>query len=1076
MHSRECDGCSVELLPDSLFCHACGKPQPRSQPCRVAHGERKPITVLFVDAFGSIGLGDRLDAEAWHDVVESFFSIVSAGVARFGGTVDRLTGEGIKVLFGAPTALESHARQACHAALHIAGELADFGRRFRRSAGVEFSVRMGLNSGEVVFGPVGGDPDRAFTSQGHVAALAARMQQLAEPGQIYLTARTASQVADFFEMREVGPLPVRNASTTVQVFELVRAREHRSRLDAARERGLSRFVGRSREMAELEQALRLAHETGPRVVGIAGEPGVGKSRLGDEFAELQRSRGLSVHHTRCVEHGAWIPFHATQPFLRSELGIQADDDPLTVRERAARRVLALDPALEEALPVLFVALGVPLPGERAVGFAANDLARVCRTLVEARDALRPSLLVLDDAQWMDAASEAAFERLVLDPPRQAVLVIVSYRRGYRRPWMSDPTFSELTLQPLERVATLELVRSLLGDDPSLGELPARVVERASGNPFFVEEMVRALVESEALEGERGAYRLRKGAVEVRVPETLQAVLAARIDQLPEGEKAVLQAASVIGREFSASLLAAVTLLDASRIAAVLSTLEAADFVSAVGWGDDAIYRFRHPLLRETAYRSLLQERRAAIHREVAREVTRRHGRQVESCATQLALHYEAAGDLREAATWHRRAAVRTEPWDPVQSLEHWRRVFSCTRDDDGDDLRRARLAACEAIVRLGVHQDLSAEDARVYLHTGQVLAAGMGEFRATALLASAEGAFLGATGDVAGSIAHNSRALALATRKHDDELALLCGARLTLTHRMAGDLTAALATADATLAAHRDARFTATPGWFALRQLELARIGTLLDLGRLRLGEAELHRMIALLRDEDAAMILGWALTVPATIIRFSGTAAPHLVARVEEGHALARRLAVPSLLARALASSCVTRLFQRRPEEARALAEEAAKVVSEVRHAFYVDMNPALLLAHAHLMLGEHAAARAAASRALAYALERGSFLGRLDSLLCLGRILLFTRRAADHDEARRLLLHGLALVRRTRARSREPHLWLELARHARHGGNEAKCRTYQRRAVRLLIAMDALGHVRRSATLLGRLEPTRL
>jgi adenylate cyclase len=1077
MSSRKCDGCSTELLPESLFCHACGRRLPgvdhgRGRPTQ---GERKPITVLFVDAFGSIGLGDRLDAEKWHDIVESFFSIVSVGVSRFGGTVDRLTGEGIKVLFGAPAALESHARQACHAALHIARELAEFGQRFRQSAGVEFSVRMGLNSGEAVFGPVGADPDHGFTSQGHAAALAARMQQLAGPGQIYLTERTAALVADFFELREVGPRPVRNSSSSVRVYELVRAREHRSRLDAARDRGLSRFVGRAREMAELDQALRLAHETGPRVVGISGEPGVGKSRLGDEFAELQRSRGLAVHHTRCVEHGRWIPFHATLPFLRSELHLKEDLLPATARERVSRRIMTLDPGLADTLPVLFTVLGVASAGDHpgaVAGSPASDIARVIRTLIEARDVLRPSLIVVDDQQWMDAASEAVFEHLVVDPPRQAVLVIVSYRRGHKRRWMGDPEFTELTLQPLERSAIVELVRSLVGDDRSLGDLPERIVDRAGGNPFFVEEMVHALLESGALEGERGRYRLRSGAWDVRVPDNLHAVLAARIDQLREHEKGVLQAAAVIGREFSASLLAAVSGSDADALAPVLRTLEAADFVSALGWGGDVVYKFRHPLLRETAYRSLLQERKTAIHRGVACELVRLYGQSADSRAAQLALHYEAAGDLLDAASWHRRAAVDTERWDPVQALEHWRRVLACTEHHAGDDAaRRLRLAACEAIVRLGTHQGLSPEEARLHLHEGQALATAIGDARATALLVSAESSFLGASGDVAGAIAHNARALALASRSHDDELALLCGTRLGLSHRMAGDLRAALATTDATLAAHGAARYAPTPGWAALRQLELARTATLLDLGELRLGESELHRVTTALRGEDAAMVLGWALTMPAILICLSGTAAPHLVARVEEAHVLAKRLGVPSLLARALGSLSIARLFQRRAEEARALALEAGKALASAGYAFYVDLNPPLLAAWAHVSLGEQAAARATASEALSHAVARGSSFGQLDALLCLGRVLLFTRDAADAESARRLLVTGLGLVRRTGARSREPHFWLELARHARHHGDEARCRVYQRRAVRLLIAMDALGHVRRSATLVAGL-----
>jgi len=1073
--SPRCDGCAVDLLPDSSFCHACGKGlRPAPGALAAAHGEHKRITVLFVDAFGSIGLGDRLDAEQWHDIVESFFSVVSIGVQHFGGTIDRLTGEGIKVLFGAPVALENHATQACHAALHIATRLAEFAGSFRSRAGVEFSVRMGLNSGEAVFGRVGGDPERVFTSQGHTAAIAARMQQLAGPGQIYLSEHTAALVADYFEMREMGSLPVRNARTAVRVFELLGAREHRSRLDAARSRGLSPFIGREAELTELDTALQVASTSGHRVVGIVGEPGVGKSRLVEEFVQLQREQGVQVHYTQCSEHARWIPFHTTLPFLRDALNIAPADGAQASRARIESILLAIDASLATALPVLFTVLGLSDPAEAGQASAssvpARELARVIRSLVEQRDAQRPSIFILDDQQWMDAGSDAVFGDLVHDPARSSVLVLVTYRRGHRRRWMRDPDFSELSLRPLDRAATLQLVRALLGSDRSLATLPQRIAERAAGNPFFVEETVLALVDSRALEGTLGSYRLRDGEADVVVPGSLHAVLAARIDQLGERQKSVLQMAAVIGPEFSIPLLAAISGYESEHLAPILHDLEAADFVSALGWGDEAVYLFRHPLLRETVYRSLLRDHRAQMHRAIVRELQRLHGERAIEHAAQIALHAEASGEDLEAARWHRHAARNTVRWDPLQGLEHWRRVLACTGLQPGsEEASRLRLLACEAIVRLGFHQGLPADEAEDLVHEGRASARRLGDLRTNALLVSAAGGLRAAAGDMVNAIAHHVEAVALAEQSNETELAMTLGARLVLSERIAGRLRDALRRADAMLAAYRSARIAnPTPGLVALRQLELARAVVLVDRGALDQGAAELTRIIAALRNENAPMVLGWALALTAATIRHSGDDAPGLVARVEEARILAQHLGVPSLLGRAISSLATVRLCQERWEEARICAEEACETMLDVGHSLYLDFNPKLILSFARFGLGDRTGARTAALDALHEAFARGARLGQIDAMLAYSRILVRYGTANEQDEGLRLLRHGLAMVRETGARSRAPFFWFELAGVARRGGDEARAMVNQRRGARLLIAMNAVGHLRRAAGLM--------
>lgn len=1072
-----CAGCGVELLPDSSFCHSCGAPLSTPAPRGpLPPGEHKRITVLFVDAFGSIGLGDRIDAEQWSDIVESFFSVVSAGVQHFGGTIDRLTGEGIKVLFGAPAALENHATQACHAALHISARLAEFSESFRQRAGVDFSVRMGINSGEVVFGRIGGTQEPGFTSQGHTAALAARMQQLASPGQIYLTEHTASLVGDFFALREIGALNVRNARTALQVFELLHAREQRSRLDVARDRGLSPFVGRAQEMDELNRALDLAHASHTPVVGIAGEPGIGKSRLADEFVGRQRELGLRVYSTRCLEHARWIPFHATLPFLRETLGIDGLTSPAEAREQAERALLAVEPGLASTLPIVLTVLGLADQDESARATSASaptrELAHAIRTVIERRDAQRPSIFVIDDQQWMDPGSDAVFGDLLLDPPRSASLVLLTYRRGHQRRWMRSPDYHEIALRPLAQEATRELAHHLLGRDRSLGDLAERIAARAAGNPFFLEELVLALVASGALAGERGAYRLQDPGAELSLPGSLHAVLAARVDQLGQLDKRVLQSAAVIGREFAVDLLGALVGLAPEDLAPILRRLEDADFVSGVAWGERALYGFRHPLLRETVYRSLMRDRRQRLHHDVVRELAGRSDANVNVHAALIAEHAGAAGDDLEAARWHTRAARHFEGWDPMQSLDHWRHVVRCLQGaPDDDEIDRLRLDACEAVVQLAAQQpQMSAESDELTIR-GLEIARRLGDRRMAALLTSAIARRHGAAGDVASAIARNAEAYALAAESGDVETTLLIGARMVMTERLAGRLCDARAHADEILAAYDGAAITdPRPGIAAKRQVEIVRAATLLDLGELDLGAAELTRVIAALRREKSPMVLAWALAVTATQIRHTGDLEPMLIRRVEEAHALARHLGVPSLRGRTLLALAVVRTCESRFEEARALAEEGSTVLRDLEQAFYVDFLPSFVLSYAFFGCGDLERARTLAIEAITTTVERGTRLGQIDTMLGYSRILARSDDPRDQAESHALLRHGLALVRATRARSREPLFWLELSMAARRRNDEVGARARQRRAIRQLIGMNAIGFVRRAADYIAK------
>src|SRR5436309_2412106 len=588
-----CARCGSELPLSASFCHDCGLPAVDTTPAtpeprvytpkhlaekiltsRVAlEGERKQVTVLFADVKGSMELAEQLDPEAWHGIMDRFFQLLAAGVHRFEGTVNQYMGDGIMALFGAPVAHEDHARRACYAALHLAGELRRYATELRLRQALSFSVRMGLNSGEVVVGKIGDDLRMDYTALGHTVGLAARMEQLAEPGKVFLTEHTARLVAGFFTLRDLGESAVKGVGAPLRVYELEGVGALRTRLDVARARGFSRFVGRTAEMASLEAALGRAVAGTGQVIGVVAEAGVGKSRLCQEFTERARAQGIAVYDAHCVAHGKMIPFFLVLELMRGYFGITDQDGDEAARRKVAGTLLLLDPELTGALPLLLDFLGVPDP-ERPVPrmdpeARQRQLFELIRRLVRARSRREPAVFLIDDLHWIDGASEGFVETAIEALSGARPLFLVNFRPEYHAAWTQKSYYQQLPLLPLGPEAIAELLASLLGTDPSLAGLVERVRERTRGNPFFIEEVVQSLLEAGTLHGTRGSYRLARPVAEVAIPATVQAVLAARIDRLPEREKQILQTAAVIGREFSEPIVQAVVELPPSELADAL---------------------------------------------------------------------------------------------------------------------------------------------------------------------------------------------------------------------------------------------------------------------------------------------------------------------------------------------------------------------------------------------------------------------------------------------------------------------------------------------------------------------------
>ncbi len=675
--------------------------------------ERKQVTVLFADVSGSMDLAESRDPEEWRAIMQRFFAILADAVAEFEGTVDKFTGDGIMAVFGAPVAYEDHAQRACYAALRMLDQVAEYAAELRRNPGLNFSTRIGISSGEVVAGAIGGG-DGAYTAIGHSVGLAQRMEALAEPGKAYVTEGTAALARGFLALEDLGEFEIKGASRPVRVYELAGVGNARSRLDLGRERGLTEFVGRATEMAALEEELRRAHAGEGGSVAIIAEPGVGKSRLLHEFAERCRSEGIEVFEAQAQSHGGSIPFMPILQMLRSYYGLGGREPDQTVRERIAGRTLLLDPELGPELPLLFDFLGVPDPDRPAPPMSAEARRRelgslICR-LANAPGRTKTMVLAIEDLHWLDEASEAMLEEMVDSLAGTKTLAVVNYRPEYSPPWAETNPCVEVFLAPLAGADTAALLRHLAGSDPSLDGLDGSIHERTGGNPFFIEEIVRELAECGYLEGERGAYRLARPIEDAPVPPTVQAILAARIDRLDPEAKALLQVASVVGKELSEAALALTAELEPETMEPALQPLLDGGFLYRAELYPRRVLAFRHPLTREVAYGGQLAERRAATHAAAARATIELEEERLEELAGLVAHHMEEAGEDREAARWYSRAAHWAGHSQPREAMRLWRRVTELADrlERDPEAIRMSlfsRMLQLEFAWRLGLDRE-----------------------------------------------------------------------------------------------------------------------------------------------------------------------------------------------------------------------------------------------------------------------------------------------------------------------------------------------------------------------------------
>jgi class 3 adenylate cyclase/tetratricopeptide (TPR) repeat protein len=1062
-----CPSCGAELPAGSKFCNQCGQATGSEAPAaapaasraeqapsdytprhlveKILHsrdalqGERKQVTVLFADVRGSMELSEGVDPEDWHHILDRFFQILADGVHRFEGTVNQYTGDGIMALFGAPIAHEDHAHRACWAALHLRSALGAYSDELRVQRGLDFSVRLGINSGEVVVGKIGDDLRMDYTAQGQTVGLAARMEHVAAANTVTLSGETARLVEGWFELRSLGETDVKGVSQPVPVFELEKAGAFRTRLDASRARGFSKFVGRGDELRTLQAAYDRAAAGDGEMVGVVANAGVGKSRLCVEFLEDLQARGVPIRTASCMPHGRLVPLLPVMELLRGFFEIGDDDSPQAARNKIAGALLLLDRELEPSLPLIFELLGVP-DAERPAPELADDIRErrmfdIVRRVIRARSEKEPGVILIEDLHWIDPASEAFIQHLIDVVPDTRTLLLLNFRPEYRADWMQRSTYRQLPLRPLGREEVDELLRDLLGPAPDLVPLGERIRERTAGNPFFIEELVRHLADDGRLQGVRGSYTPAGPIEEVEIPPTVQPLLAARIDRLAEREKQVLQAASVLGDQSSESVLRDVLDLGEEELGDALRDLVTGEFLRETALYPEPEYDFLHPLTAEVAYGAQLSDHRARLHGRAARALEARTDEKSRSeRAPLLAHHWDAAGETLKAARWHGLAADRMGGAHVPECHRHWSRVreLADTLPDDEEARNLGTMARIQLFVtgaRVGRPEE---EMEQLFRECSEIVGSGNDAFRARLLTAySFYRMFVTANVAEAQDLALEARKLA--ERAGDPVLEL--GTRFALCNTYAGsDVTAALETAESTLEMlRRDPLLEGTmlPGSIRADVVfRFVRVVTQHMAGQLSAAGRTLEELKDLGSVDDYASVL--AHTAARMLAQARGDAAAAEREAVL-GHEAAEAMGSLSQIVTGLAGTGEALSAQGRYDEALDLFERALRLHRERRVFRQTEPLTLFHLGRLRLLRGEPDQAVAVSRECIAFTRPNGLVVGEACAHLLLAEGLLArdgapaageATVALDRSEALfRQVGHGLNLpeVHRVRARIAE-------------------------------------------------------
>jgi class 3 adenylate cyclase/tetratricopeptide (TPR) repeat protein len=661
----ECPACKAKIPLGKKFCGECGhdltKPveapvinysEPQSYTPKFLadkilttrssiEGERKLVTVLFADAADFTSIADKLDPEEVHQLMDNCFKILMDKIHTYEGTINQFTGDGIMALFGAPVAHEDHAQRGCYAALSIQKAIGDYGVKVKKDFGIHFKLRIGLNSGPVIVGSIGDDLRMDYTAVGDTTNLAARMESMAKPGTVFISEPTHRLVRDFFELKSIGKVEVKGKDKPQQAFELLKAGEVETRIEAAVTKGLTRFIGRKNSMAALMQAYEKTKSGAGQVFGIVGEAGVGKSRLLLEFKNRISQEDTTYLQGRCIHYGGSMAYLPILDILRSYFNLNETDRELIIKKKMKDKILQLDDKLEGVLPPFEDLLSLDVLDEAYIDLEPKQ--KRARTFEAVRDLLiresqnRLLVLAVEDLHWIDKTSEEFLDYLIGWLAGTRILLILLYRPEYTHTWGSKSYYNRIGLGQLTTKSSAELVQAILEGAEVVGELKDLILSRTGGNPLFMEEFTHGLIENGSIQRQDNQYVLRRKVSDIQVPDTIQGIIAARMDRLEDNLKRTVQVASVIGRDFAFRILQLITGMR-DELNSYLLNLQGLELIYEKSLFPELEYIFKHALIQEVAYNSLLLSRRKEIHKKIGQAIEQIYPERLEEFYEMLAYH------------------------------------------------------------------------------------------------------------------------------------------------------------------------------------------------------------------------------------------------------------------------------------------------------------------------------------------------------------------------------------------------------------------------------------------------------
>ena len=671
----QCPHCNAKIPQGRKFCGECGHKLTESVEAPIVNfsepqsytpkfladkiltsrssieGERKLVTVLFADVANFTAMSERLDPEEVHQIMDGCFKILMDEIHQDEGTINQFTGDGVMAIFGAPVAHENHAQRACYAALSVQNIIQKYGEDVKEEFGVSFNLRMGLNSGPVVVGAIGDNLRMDYTAVGDTTNLAERLQALAEPGTIIVSGNTHRLARDYFEFGQIRTVRVKGKKQPQKAYKLLKVGQIGSRIEAASAKGLTRFVGRKNSMAALMQAYAKAQSGFGQVVGILGDAGVGKSRLLMEFRNRLHQEKITYLEGHCLHYGDSMSYLPVLDILRDYFQIKDEEREIIINKKIMHKIARLDERLKSNLPAIRDLLSFEPEDKEYCGLEPpqkrEKMFEAIKDLLIRESQNKTTIIAFDDLHWIDKTSEDFISYLIGWVGGAKILLILLYRQEYTHQWESKSYYNRIGLHHLTTNSSTELIQAILKDGDVVPELKEFILSRAEGNPLYIEEFTHALLENGFIRQKDKKYVFTRNTSEIEIPDTIQGIIAGRIDRLQDNLKQTLQMASVIGRDFAFRILQAITEMQ-EEIKSHLLSLQALEFIYEKSLFPELEYIFKHALTQEVAYNSLLAQRRKEIHENIGMAIEQIYQDRLEEFYEMLAYHYSKSDNSKKA--------------------------------------------------------------------------------------------------------------------------------------------------------------------------------------------------------------------------------------------------------------------------------------------------------------------------------------------------------------------------------------------------------------------------------------------